>query len=74
MIIGFVRGIFRVICSVLILVLLVASIIVGYQLGPMFFRNYGEIIGIILCLLISIVRDHRHSRWLEEAPLKGAKN
>ena len=20
------------------------------------------------------VRDHRHSRWLEEAPLKGAKN
>ena len=21
-----------------------------------------------------VVKDHRHSRWLEEAPLKGAKN
>jgi hypothetical protein len=25
-------------------------------------------------LLLGSVKDHRHSRWLEEAPLKGAKN
>jgi hypothetical protein len=28
----------------------------------------------IFLLVTMAVKDHRHSRWLEEAPLKGAKN
>jgi uncharacterized RDD family membrane protein YckC len=36
-------------------------------------KRYGGTPGKLI-VGIKIVKDHRHSRWLEEAPLKGAKN